>query len=166
MSGKLVWVTGAGGLIGSELVRSASEWAGDLQPRGLSHAEIELLDFPGVERLFRAERPGAIIHCAAVSRSVVCESEPSFARRTNVEATRVLLDLAAEIPFIFFSTDLVFDGEKGDYVEEDSPNPLSVYGETKMAAEEIVRRHPRGCIVRISLTGGHSPKGDRGFNEK
>jgi dTDP-4-dehydrorhamnose reductase len=166
MSGQLVWITGAGGLIGAELVRSASDWAPGMQPRGLSHDDIELLDSAAVEALFRAERPGAIIHCAAVSRSVVCEGQPELARRTNVEATRVLSELAADIPFLFFSTDLIFDGETGDYLEEHSPNPLSVYGETKAAAEEVVRQYPRHCIVRISLTGGKSPRGDRGFNEE
>ena len=80
--------------------------------------------------------------------------------------TRHLLDLACDIPFIFFSTDLVFDGSKGNYVEQDSPRPLSVYAQTKASAEDLARRHPQHIIVRISLTGGHSPRGNRGFNEE
>lgn len=96
----------------------------------------------------------------------MCEADPKLAHRTNVEATRQLAELAAEIPFIFFSTDLVFDGTKGAYVEEDAPNPLSIYGETKALAEQVVRQHPKHLIVRISLTGGTSRAGDRGFNEE
>lgn len=134
--------------------------------RGLTHADLDLLNFPDVERLFRQERPAAVIHCAAISRSVQSQGAPDLARRVNVDATAHLAQLAADIPFVFFSTDLVFDGEKGDYLEGDEPNPLSAYAETKVTAEEIVRRHPRHCIVRISLTGGTSPKGDRGFNEE
>ena len=80
--------------------------------------------------------------------------------------TRHLLDLACDIPFIFFSTDLVFDGNKGNYVEQDLPRPLSVYAQTKASAEDLVRRHPQHIIVRISLTGGRSPSGNRGFNEE
>jgi dTDP-4-dehydrorhamnose reductase len=137
-----------------------------LTARGLSRAEVDLLEAGAVRELYGRERPEVIIHCAAQSSNVICEQDPEAARRANVEMTRDLLKLAADIPFIFFSTDLIFDGEKGDYAEEDAANPLSVYGRTKAEAEELVRKHPRSTIVRISLTGGHSRKGNRGFNEE
>jgi dTDP-4-dehydrorhamnose reductase len=157
------WVTGAGGLIGSELVRTSPP---EFECQGLTRGKIDLLDFKGLETLFRKEFPSAIIHCAAMSRSGDCAREPQLARRINVEATAHLTQLAGDIPFVFFSTDLVFDGAKGGYVETDRPNPLSFYAETKVAAEEIVRRNPRHVIVRISLSGGTSRTGDRGFNEE
>ena len=162
----LAWITGAGGLIGHHLVSLAPRLLPGWQVRGLTRRDVDLLDFASVRDRFLQDRPAALIHCAATSRSPVCEQHPALARRNNVEATARLLDLASSIPFIFFSTDLVFDGRKGGYTEEDSPNPLSVYAETKVAAEEIVRQHPRHTIVRISLTGGRSPSGDRGFNEE
>ena len=84
----------------------------------------------------------------------------------NVEVTRLLAELAAEIPFVFFSTDLVFDGRKGNYIETDAPNPLHLYGETKAAAEQIVLKNPRHLVVRTSLNGGISRTGNRGFNEQ
>ena len=84
----------------------------------------------------------------------------------NVEATRRLAELAHDIPFVFFSTDLVFDGRKGNYTETDATNPLNVYGETKLAAEEIVLKNPHHLAVRTSLNGGHSPSGHRAFNEQ
>jgi dTDP-4-dehydrorhamnose reductase len=59
----------------------------------------------------------------------------------------------------------VFDGEKGNYVETDAVNPTSVYGETKAAAEEILRAHPHCLILRCAINAGKSPTGDRGFNE-
>ena len=127
---------------------------------------MDLLNFDAVTSLFSKEWPALLIHCAALSQYALCEAEPAFAHKTNVEMTRHLLELARDIPFIFFSTDLVFDGSKGNYVEEDSPRPLSVYGHTKAAAEDLVRNHPQYTIVRISLTGGHSPSGNRGFNEE
>lgn len=166
-STKPVWITGAGGLIGNQLVTLAPqyvpvEWEG----RGLSHAELDLTDATAVRAQFRREQPAAVIHCAAVSRSPVCEGEPQLARRINVDATRALAELASAIPFFFFSSDLVFDGAKGNYTEDDAPNPLSVYGETKVLAEQIVRANSGYTIIRISLTGGKSPKGDRGFNEE
>ena len=84
----------------------------------------------------------------------------------NVEATQFLAELAAEIPFVFFSTDVIFDGRKGNYTETDAPNPLHVYGETKVAAEQIVLKNPRHLVVRTSINGGASPSGNRAFNEQ
>lgn len=165
-SDPIAWITGAGGLIGNELVQSAHRFAPGYYARGLAREDVDLLDFKKVEELFRKERPALIIHCAAMSRSVDSQGSPDLARRVNVDATAHLAALAAEIPFVFFSTDLVFDGTKGEYMEEDPTNPLSTYAETKVAAEGEVRKHPSSCIVRISLTGGISPKGDRGFNEE
>lgn len=78
----------------------------------------------------------------------------------------MLAELAADIPFIFFSTDLVFDGQKGNYDESAPVNPLSIYAETKAAAEKIVLVNPRHTVVRTSLNGGTSPSGNRGFNEE
>jgi dTDP-4-dehydrorhamnose reductase len=90
-----------------------------------------------------------------------------LARRVNVDVTALLagLGLVADIPFVFFSTDLVFDGRKGNYTETDAVNPLHIYGETKAAAEQIVLRNPRHTVVRTSLNGGVSRAGNRGFNE-
>ncbi len=95
-----------------------------------------------------------------------CQSNPGLARRINVETTALLAELATNIPFIFISTDLVFDGRKGNYIETDPVNPLSVYAETKVAAEQIVLANPRHTAIRTSLNGGVSPTGDRGFNEQ
>jgi dTDP-4-dehydrorhamnose reductase len=162
----LAWITGAHGLIGNELVRSAVEFAPHLKARGLSRETVDLLNFRGVEQLFHQERPALVIHCAAISRNPVCDADPGLAEKTNVEATRRLLELAGGIPFFFFSTDLVFDGVKGNYTEQDAPNPLSKYAETKVMAESEVRQYPQHTIIRISLTGGISRTGDRAFNEE
>jgi dTDP-4-dehydrorhamnose reductase len=162
----LAWITGGHGLIGNQLVQLASQFAPNIIPRPVGREQIDLLDFDAVTALFRAQRPGWIIHCAALSQYAMCEANPEFAHKANVGMTRHLLTLARDIPFIFFSTDLIFDGDKGNYVEEDPPRPLSVYGRTKADAEDLVRRHPTHLIVRISLTGGHSPRGNRGFNEE
>jgi dTDP-4-dehydrorhamnose reductase len=147
-------------------VRIAPQLAPNFQARGLSRSDVDLLDFHTVRRFFEREQPRLIIHCAAQSNNVTCEQDPALAQQANVDVTRHLADLAVNIPFIFFSTDLIFDGTQGNYLEDDTPNPLSTYGRTKLSAEQIVRRHPQHTIVRISLTGGHSPKGNRGFNEE
>jgi dTDP-4-dehydrorhamnose reductase len=163
---KLVWITGAGGLIGNYLVQTAPRFAPHRRLRALTRDRLDLLDFAAVRREFEKDRPGLVIHCAAVTRADQAQKNPGLARRVNVEATRFLAELAAENQFVFFSTDLVFDGRKGDYVEKDAPNPLHVYGETKVAAEEIVLKNPRHLVVRTSINGGVSPSGDRAFNEQ
>ena len=134
--------------------------------RALTREQVDLLDFTAVRRAFEKDRPHLVIHCAAVSTIAGTETDPQLARRLNIEATRFLAELAAEIQFVFFSTDLVFDGRKGNYAEADAPNPLHLYGETKATAEQIVLQNPRHLVVRTSLNGGASRTGNRGFNEQ
>jgi len=162
----IAWVTGAGGLIGNYVVQAAATQALSWQVQGLTRAHLDLLDFAAVRSAFRKQTPRLLIHCAALSRSPECQRKPALARRMNVDMTVHLVELAADIPFVFLSSDLVFDGRKGNYAETDEVNPLSVYAETKVVAEEIVRAHPRHLILRSSINGGVSPTGDRGFNEQ
>jgi len=132
---------------------------------GLTRDQFDLTDFAAMRAAFQQQQPRLVIHCAALSRSPACQSNPAQARTINVEVTARLAELAADIPFFFFSTDLVFDGRQGDYDEAAPLNPLSVYAETKAAAERIVLMNPGHTVVRTSLNGGVSPTGDRGFNE-
>ena len=160
------WITGANGLIGNYLVQTASRFAPRWRARAVTREQLDLLDFETVKREFKKDRPQLVIHCAAISAAGEAQKNPVLARRVNVEATKLLAELAAEIQFVFFSTDLIFDGRKGNYTETDAPNPLHVYGETKAAAEEIVLKNPRHLVVRTSLNYGASRTGDRSFNEQ
>ncbi len=132
----------------------------------LTRAMLDLTDAASVRVQFARQNPGLIIHCAAMTQSPACQANPALARQINVETTRLLAALAADASLIFLSTDLVFDGRAGNYDESAAPNPLSFYGETKLAAEQIVLANPRHTVVRTSLNGGISPTGDRGFNEQ
>jgi len=133
---------------------------------GLTRAALDLQDSSAVRAEFRRQHPQLVIHCAALSKSPDCEANPALARRLNVEVTALLVELAAQVPLVFLSSDLVFDGRSGNYDESSPPNPLSVYAETKAAAERIVLANPKHLIIRTSLNGGTSPTGDRGFNEQ
>jgi dTDP-4-dehydrorhamnose reductase len=161
-----VWITGAGGLIGNHLVQLAPQFAPSSHVVGLTRATLDLLDSTAIRQTFRELQPAAIIHCAAMTKPPECQSNPALARRINVETSALLAELGANIPIFFISTDLVFDGGKGNYIETDAVNPLSVYAETKVAAEQIVLANPRHTVLRTSLNGGVSPTGDRGFNEQ
>jgi dTDP-4-dehydrorhamnose reductase len=162
----LVWITGAGGLIGNYLLRTAAQFYPGWRARPLVRADVDLADFSKVSTLFRQEQPGAIIHCAALSKSPDCQANPALAEKLNVDVTRHLCELARDIPFLFFSSDLVFDGRAGNYNESSTVNPLSVYAKTKVTAESFVLSNPRHTVIRTSLNGGISPTGDRGFNEQ
>jgi dTDP-4-dehydrorhamnose reductase len=158
-------VTGAAGLIGQYLVKTAPIWASEWDVHGLTRTDLDLTDRVTVERTWQSIKPSAVIHCAALSRTKDCEQDPEKARRINVEATAHLAQLSQDIPFIFLSSGEVFDGRTGWYGETDEPNPINVYGQTKLEAEQAVLQNPGHTVVRIVLTAGISETGDRSFVE-
>jgi dTDP-4-dehydrorhamnose reductase len=83
----IVLVTGAAGLIGQYLMKSAARWAPAWEARGLTRQEVDLTDAAQVRALVSSINPQAIIHCAALSRTKDCEQDPARAHRNNVEAT-------------------------------------------------------------------------------
>lgn len=163
---KPAWLTGSTGLIGNYIVQAASRWGTQWRLRPLTHAQLDLLDFDRVEREFKKDRPELVIHCAGITTVAQAQNNPALARKLNVEATKFLAALCGDIQFVFLSTDVVFDGRKGHYKETDVPNPLHVYGETKLAAEQWVLKYPRHLVLRTSINGGTSITGNRGFNEQ
>jgi dTDP-4-dehydrorhamnose reductase len=167
-------VTGASGQLGAYLLREASArgaavsaWSGtrggDLF--GVPLRPVDLTDRAAVAAAFREARPDAVIHCAAISSIARCHREPALAEAINVEGTRLLAELAneARARLVYVSTDLVFDGERGGYAEEDALAPLSVYGRTKALAEGAVRTCPGGLVVRVSLLFGPTLTGRPSF---
>lgn len=163
---KIAWITGAGGLIGNYLVQMAPDFAPAWKIFGITRDQLDLTDSESVREKFRRDQPQLIIHCAAQSKVPACEADPKLAWKLNLDVTQTLAELAGNISFIFFSTDLVFDGKKGSYVETDAPHPLSVYGETKVAAEKVVLTNPKHVVIRTSMNCGNSPTGDRGFSDE
>ena len=152
-------------MIGQYLVKTAPRWAPDRRVQGLTRADLDLTDHANVERTWQSIKPAAVIHCAALSRTKDCEQDPASARRINVEVTAHLAQLSQDIPFIFLSSGEVFDGKTGWYDETNEPNPINVYGQTKLEAEWAVLQNPRHTVVRVVLTAGMSETGDRSFVE-
>lgn len=162
-AGRRIWVTGALGLIGAELVRAAPS-DGEVQP--VTRAVVDLTDFAAVERLYRAHSPSVVVHCAGLTRSPACQADPALAWKLNRDLAAFLAGLCPPGSLLSFSSDLVFDGRRGGYTESDEPNPLSVYAETKVAGERAVLAVPGHVVVRTSLNYGWSATGDRAFNEE
>jgi dTDP-4-dehydrorhamnose reductase len=99
----------------------------------------------------------AVIHLAAMTHVDACEVDSDRAWAVNAEGTRHIAEAARErsIPVIYLSTDYVFDGTKrGEYVEDDAPNPMSVYGRTKLEGETHVKSVPGAAVVRTSWVIG------------
>lgn len=159
-------ITGAAGLIGQYLVKSAPRWAPGWTVDGITRAQLDLTDPSAVSAAFQRYNPQLVIHCAALSRTKDCEHNPEKAARINVGATHLLSQLARDTGFVFLSSGEVFDGSAGWYDESAEPNPINVYGRTKLEAERLVLQHPAHTVVRIVLTAGTSDNGDRSFVEE
>ena len=128
-------------------------------PEGVTRA-IDLDDEDAVRRLFARERPALIIHCAGVCDVDSCERSPEFAHRVNVDGTQHLIDHAPpEARIVYCSSDHVFSGDTGPYCEDAAPDPLTVYGRTRVAAERIVLARPNTVVVRGALWIGPSANG-------
>lgn len=149
-----VLVTGAAGQVGREFV--GAEAAAAHEVVGLDHAALDVTDAAAVREAVRAVAPGAIVNCAAFTAVDRCETEPELAFAVNADAVRHLARAADEVGayLVHISTDYVFDGRKPDpYVETDTPNPLSVYGSSKLAGEQSLDPE-RAAIVRASWICG------------
>ncbi len=113
-------------------------------------------------------RPGIIIHTAAMAQLDECEEKKELANRLNIRVTEQLAEWAAQIDarFIFISTDIVFDGSRGNYTESDRPHPINHYGRTKAEAEQrVLRLHPNAVVVRTSIIYGKALGGRPSFTE-
>jgi dTDP-4-dehydrorhamnose reductase len=159
-------VTGASGFLGWHLCRLAqATWqvTGTYhhqvpqQLPGMSLQRIDLGELDAIAPWLETLAPTAIIHTAALSQPNRCEQNPEQSYRVNVEATGVLARVCAQhqIPFVFTSTDQVFDGQSPPYSETSPPSPINLYGHHKAEAEALVQDlHPTATICRLPLLYG------------
>ena len=151
---KLV-VLGAGGRLGAALVR---EFRPKYDVMGFDHAQLDLLNLEGLREKVGATTFDVLINAAAFTNVDACETERERAFRINAEAPGILAEICNEkdAKLIHFSTDYVFDGEKrAPYTEEDQANPISAYGESKLAGEKNVLAAGDGhLVVRVSWVFG------------
>jgi dTDP-4-dehydrorhamnose reductase len=138
---------------------------GKLKSPPFSVLRADLLQPDALDSVIEAARPDGIINCAALANLDVCEQYPEQAKTLNTHIPGELAKICAEkgIRFVHISTDAVFDGKKMvAYTEEDQPNPLGVYSQTKLSGEHAVQAaNPQATIARVnffgwSLSGSHS----------
>lgn len=148
-----VLVTGAGGMVGREVVEA-------LAPHdviGLDHGRLDVADRDAVLAVVGSVNPDAIVHCAAMTAVDACETEPDRAYRVNALGTRFVMEAArrSRAYVVAISTDYVFDGTQPEpYCEWDPPNPASVYGRSKLAGESEVDTGSGAAVVRTSWVVG------------
>ena len=127
--------------------------------RALARADADLRDREAVRRAVEAWNPEAVVLAAGLASADACEDHPGDAYAVNVDGARNAAEASRGRAFLHFSTDHVFDGKSGPYAEEDRPNPMSVYGRTKLESERIVLTvNPRSLVVRTSLVWSRTGK--------
>jgi dTDP-4-dehydrorhamnose reductase len=163
-------VIGANGQLGMDAVQAFTN-NGDAVS-SLTHADIELSNLDSVASRLQELRPEVVVNTAAMHHVENCEREPQKAFEVNGLGSRNLALVARDIgaTVMHVSTDYVFDGAKGNpYEESDAPNPLNVYGNTKLAGEYFVRSTvEKHFVLRVSAIYGRSPcraKGGLNFIE-
>jgi dTDP-4-dehydrorhamnose reductase len=169
-------ITGASGLLGLNLALEASasghEIFGVVHSHSLRTSAFQVISSdllaPGaLERILDQTRPDWVIHCAALAVVDACEADPGLAEKLNTDLPAELARHVARggARLVHISTDAVFDGQRGDYSEDDEPNPLSIYARTKLAGERAVAEaNPEAVIARVNLYGW-SLSGKRSLGE-
>jgi len=155
-----ILVTGAGGLAGYAISGSLSKAGHDLIPR--DHSSLDITDYNQMERTLTQVSPDWVINCAAYTKVDACESNKETAFMINAVSLGILARICDRlgIKVCHISTDYVFDGTKiSPYTEEDTPNPISVYGQSKLKGEQKIKEHMgKYLIIRTQwLFGGGGP---------
>jgi dTDP-4-dehydrorhamnose reductase len=169
-------VTGATGLLGLNLsllaARQGHAVTGLVHSRSLQGVPFEvcqanLLETDEALAAIEASRPEAIIHCAAIASINAAEQQPELARELNAEIPGKLATAAKGwgVPFAHISSDAVYDGQTGNYTEEDATDPLSVYARSKLAGEQAVRAANPQAIIARTVFYGWSLSGQRSLAE-
>ena len=159
-----ILITGASGLLGSKLAELATHSGHEVYSLYYSHictlgnpVKADITNRVGLLKIFADTGPEVVIHTASVTDVDLCESNPELAVKVNSEGTSSVSKACEETRsyLIYVSTDYVFDGTRGDYSETDQPNPINVYGKSKLRGEqEVTRSCPQGCIARSSVIYG------------
>lgn len=172
-----ILITGANGLLGQHLVAllHSTDYIILATGKGESrlpfsssgrynYFSLDTSDGMAVNSFLTAQHPDIVIHAAAMTQVDECELNQVACYNANVTATRFLLSAAQGIGayFVYMSTDFVFDGLNGPYLETDNPEPVSYYGSTKLAAERSVAESKLvWCIIRTVLVYGNVLNGTR-----
>jgi len=134
--------------------------------------ELDVTDDAGVEKYFSSFRPSIVIHAAAMTSIRYCEENPSEAWRTNVEGTSNIIRACEKLPrrpyLVYISTACVFRGDRGNYLETDTPYPKNFYALTKLIAEQLVLEShlSKNLVVRTNFVAREKWPYARAFSDR
>jgi dTDP-4-dehydrorhamnose reductase len=162
---KSIAIIGANGQLGSDLVKV---FIADTNYRvyGLTHRDIEVADYSSCEKLINI-KPDIVLNTAAYHRVDECEENPEKAFAVNslgaFNIARICYKIGAVC--VYISTDFVFDGKKDSpYDEDDTPNPINVYGISKLAGEHLTKTCEKHYIIRTASLYGVAGSSGKGGN--
>lgn len=148
----MILVVGANGMLGRDLM----ELLGD-DARGIDIDQIDITSLESTDRVLKTLKPRVVINCAAYTDVDGCEANVEQAMQVNGEGVAHLAMTTGEINarLVHISTDYVFDGSKGSpYLEDDAPQPLNIYGESKLAGELNAAFNPDHLVIRTQWLYG------------
>ena len=168
-----ILISGSNGLLGQKLVQLVGNYP-DLTvlatgrgkcriqelPPNASYQSCDISSEEMTLHVFQHFMPDVVIHSAAMTNVDECELDPENCRIQNVDATRNVIRACEQVSahLIHLSTDFIFDGAGGPYDEDALPNPISIYGQSKLDAEKLVQQaHCPWSIVRTILVYGVAP---------
>ena len=159
-------VTGSAGLIGRQVVKDLSDTHevfscyNKSKPEYGNAVKMDLLNHEMISNVLLETEPDVVIHLGAMTGVDLCEKEESMASDINTKATQIIAQQCSILNtfLVYVSTDYVFDGNLGMYYEDSTPNPLSVYGKSKLEGEKVIQTFSSDwCIVRTSTPFGLHP---------
>jgi dTDP-4-dehydrorhamnose reductase len=160
---KKIYITGIAGLLGANLaflLRDLYVISGvDINSVNIKNVDCDVFDVTDIEILKKTlteRKIDVLIHCVALVNVDDCEKNPETAQKINATLTKDIASVCKElnIKMIYISSDAVFDGEKdGLYTEDDMPEPISVYGKTKLDGEKFVLENNNNLVIRTNMYG-------------
>jgi dTDP-4-dehydrorhamnose reductase len=156
---KKILITGGNGLVGKYLNFLFNKKNYNSFPFGKQ--EMDITSKEKIYKVFKEIKPDIVIHLAALTDVDFCEKNPEKAFNINAEGTKNIVEISEYFNsfIVYLSTDFIFNGKKGSpYNEKDIPNPVNIYGKSKLKGEEFVKNYKKSLIIRTSRIFGKNGK--------
>ncbi len=165
---KTVLITGSSGMLGKDIFFVFNS-SNKFNVFGLDKIKSEkfpnenqiiedLTDVSSLMKILTNIKPDIIIHCAAIVNLHVCETNRHLANSLHIESTKLIANFnTKKTKLIYISTDSVFDGKRGNYIETDKTNPLNYYAQSKIFGEDEAKKNPNHLIIRTNIFGYNIP---------